>query len=185
MRPNRIALVTLCSVVAGCHERVPVTPLPPAVPVAARNIPEPAPTPPAAAPVPPPAPAPPAPALLDDADRAFAAGTYDDAARSYETYLRTNPTGKLRDQALFFLGLSYVLRPAPAADWQRASMYLKELVDNYPNSPLRSPASLVLSLHSELDQMTADSKQRDLRIKQLSTELDRLKKIDADRRKRP
>ncbi len=177
MRPNRIALVTLCSVVAGCHERVPVTALPPAVPVAARNTPAPTPTPPA--------PAPPAPALLDNADRAFAAGTYDDAARSYETYLRSNPTGKLRDQALFFLGLSYVLRPAPAADWQRASMYLKELVDNYPNSPLRSPASLVLSLHSELDQMTADGKQRDLRIKQLSTELDRLKKIDADRRKRP
>lgn len=177
MRPNRIALVTLCSVVAGCHERVPVTALPPAVPVAARNTPAPTPTPPA--------PAPPAPALLDNADRAFAAGTYDDAASSYETYLRSNPTGKLRDQALFFLGLSYVLRPAPAADWQRASMYLKELVDNYPNSPLRSPASLVLSLHSELDQMTADGKQRDLRIKQLSTELDRLKKIDADRRKRP
>jgi hypothetical protein len=184
MRPNRIALVTLCSVVAGCHERVPLTALPPTVPVAARNIPAAEPTPPAPA-APPPAAAPPSPAPLDHADRAFAAGTYDDAARGYETYLRTNPTGKLRDQALFFLGLSYVLRPAPASDWQRASMYLKELVDNYPNSPLRPPASLVLSLHSDLDQMTADSKQRDLRIKQLSTELDRLKKIDADRRKRP
>ena len=49
MRSNRIALVTLCSVVAGCHERVPVTALPPAVPVAARNTPAPTPTPPAPA----------------------------------------------------------------------------------------------------------------------------------------
>jgi len=50
---------------------------------------------------------------------------------------------------------------------------------------LKLQANLILSLRAEIDQVAADSKQRDLRIKQLTTELDRLKKIDADRRKRP
>jgi len=122
---------------------------------------------------------------LEMANRAFISGSYDDAARGYEYYLRIAPTGVYRDQALFHLGVIFALRPAPGTDWQRAMSTLKQLVDDYPTSPLRAPANLILSLHAELDQLTNDSKQRDLKIKQLTTELDRLKKIDADRRKRP
>jgi outer membrane protein assembly factor BamD (BamD/ComL family) len=122
---------------------------------------------------------------LDQADRAFVAGNYDEAARAYENYLRVTPFGGLRDEALFHLALAYALRPAPSTDWQRAAMIFKQLIDEYPNSPLKSPAYLILSLRTELDQSSADAKQRDQRIKQLTTELDRLKKIDADRRKRP
>ena len=58
-------------------------------------------------------------------------------------------------------------------------------MDEHPNSPYKQPANLILSLRSELDQAAADNKQRDLKIKQLTTELDRLKRIDADRRKKP
>ena len=83
------------------------------------------------------------------------------------------------------MALTYVLRPAPGTDWPRAIATLKQLLEEYPESAFKSQANLILSLRAELDQTAADSKQRELRIKQLTTELDRLKKIDADRRKRP
>jgi len=162
MRTNRIITITF-SVVLGlsaCHKRVPITALPPA----------------------PPAPSP-AAVTLDEADSAFNAGRYDDAARAYENYFRLSPATGQRDQALFRLGLAYALRPA--ADWPKASLAFRQIVEGFPNGPFKAPASLILSLHSELDQLALNTQQRDLRIKQLTTELDRLEKIDADRRKRP
>jgi tetratricopeptide (TPR) repeat protein len=162
MRTNRIITITF-SVLLGlsaCHKRVPAIALPPA-------------------------PAVPSPAALalDEGDRAFNAGRYDDAARAYENYLRLSPDAGPRDQALFRLGLAYALRPA--ADWQRATSAFRQIVEGFPNSPLKPPATLILSLHTDLEQLASNTQQRDLRIKQLTTELDRLKKIDADRRKRP
>ena len=166
MRTNRIIVITFSAVfiVLGCHRRVPITALPPVPP-----------------------PPNPAAVALDDAERAFVAGSYDEAGRAYENYLKLTPAGGVRDQALFRLGLSYALR-APA-DWPRASATLRQVIEGFPNSPYRQPASLILSLHSELDQVNAATRaatqQRDQRIRQLTAELDRLKKIDADRRKRP
>jgi TolA-binding protein len=123
---------------------------------------------------------------LDQANRAFLSGSYDEAVRNYEDYLRTTPPGSgQRDEALFHLGLIFASRPAPGTDWPRAISNFKQLTDEYPNSPLRPEASLILSLRTELDQAAGDVKKRDERIRQLTTELDRLKKIDADRRKRP
>ena len=162
MRTNRIITITF-SVVLGlsaCHKRVPAVALPPAPP-----------------------PPSPAASALDEGDRAFTAGRYDDAARAYENYLRLSADTGRREQALFQLGLAYALRPA--ADWQRAASAFRQIVEGFPNSPLKAPASLILSLHTELDQLALNTQQRDLRIKQLTTELDRLKRIDADRRKRP
>jgi hypothetical protein len=134
-------------------------------------------------PAPPPAavnPAPPSP--LDQADSAFAAGNYDEAVRGYENHLRVPSNGQ-RDQVLFRLGLSYVSRAVP--DWPRALTTFKQVVDEYPSSPVKPAAALILSLRSEADKLAADTQQRDQRIKQLTSELDRLRKIDADRRKRP
>lgn len=163
MRPNRLAVIALSSVLlaAGCNKRVPTTALPPTVTPS------------------------PAAMALDQANRAFASGNYDEAARSYESYLKLVPSGGSRDQALFHLGLSYALRPAPAGDWQRAASTFRQLMDEYSDSTLKAPANLILSLRAEIEQVAADSRQRDQRIRQLTTELDRLKKIDADRRKRP
>jgi outer membrane protein assembly factor BamD (BamD/ComL family) len=147
---------------SACHKRVPIAALPPA-----------------------PSPATPSPAAaaLDAADRAFSTGSFDEACRAYENYLRLNPSGEGRDQVLFRLGLSYVLRPS--ADWQRGMLSLRQVVETFPNSPFKAPASVILSLRSELDQLAANTQQRDQRIRQLAAELDRLKKIDAERRKRP
>jgi TolA-binding protein len=172
MRSNGVVLIVLSAALAaaGCHKRAPVAALPPA------NLPSAAPAS---------APAPPVPSPLDDANRAFVSGSYDEAARGYEDYLRSTPSGGQRDQVLFQLALTYALRPVPGGDWQRASATLKQLIDEFPVSPLKAPANLILTLRAELDQVALDAKQRDQRIKQLTTELDRMKKIDADRRKRP
>jgi len=183
MRAKCIGVVLLSGafVVTACHKapkRTPIAAVPPApAPVAA---PAPSPTPPPPTPPPPPPVSP-----LEEPDRAFFAGNYDEAARGYEAYLRTTTADGQRDQALFHLALTYALRPAPATDWPRATATLKQLVEEYPESPLKAPASLILSLRTELDQSVLDAKQRDQRLRQLTTELDRLKKIDADRRRRP
>jgi TolA-binding protein len=122
---------------------------------------------------------------LDSADRDFAQGDYDAAARSYEDYLKQVPSGGQRDQALYRLGLTYALRTNSGPDWRRASAAFRQLTEEYPMSALKSSANLILSLRSEIDQLTADKQQRDQRIRQLTGELDRLKSIDAERRKRP
>ncbi len=133
---------------------------------------------------PPPMPAAPAPVrALDQADRAFNETRYEEAAQAYENYLRLAPSGGQRDHALFRLALTYVLRPTP--DWPNATSILRQFGQDHPNSPLKPAANLILSLRAEVDQTAADAKQRDQRIRQLTTELERLKKIDADRRRRP
>jgi tetratricopeptide (TPR) repeat protein len=174
MRSKCLGVLLLLAVLAaaGCHKG--------RTPVVASAPPPPSPTP---------TPPPPAPVItvspLEEADRAFASGNYDEAARGYDNYLRAITSGGQRDDALFHLALTYALRPAPGTDWPRAIATLKQLLEEYPESAFKSQANLILSLRAELDQTAADSKQRELRIKQLTTELDRLKKIDADRRKRP
>jgi outer membrane protein assembly factor BamD (BamD/ComL family) len=161
MRTNRIIIITFSAVLAlsACQKRVPIVSRPPAPPPNSATI------------------------AFDEAQRAFDAGSYDEACRAFENYLRLNPAGSQRDQALFRLGLAYALRTA--ADWQRASGAFRQIVEGFPASPFKAPANLILTLHYELDQLNASAQQRDQRIKQLTTELDRLKRIDADRRKRP
>jgi outer membrane protein assembly factor BamD (BamD/ComL family) len=162
MRTNRITIIAFSAIliVSSCNKRVPIATLPPAS-------------------------SPPSPTTLvfDDADRAFTAGSYDEAARGYESYLKLESSGPRRDEALFRMGLAYALRPG--ADWQRAASAFKQIVEVFPNSPFKPPASLILSLHSDLDQANANAQQRDQRLRQLTNELDRLKRIDSERRKRP
>ena len=163
MRSKCLAVTGLAAVIvaSGCHKRVPVVAV----------------TPPASAT---------SASPLLEADRALAAGNYDEAARNYESHARSTTPGDLeRDEALLGWALTFALRPAPATDWPRATALLKQLLDESPNSRLKGPVSLILQLHADLDLTASDAKARDLRIRQLSTELDRLKKIDSDRRKRP
>ena len=166
MWTKRLATAELCLLVmlAACTKHVAVVAPPPRTPVPA---------------------APPASRVaLDEADRAFAAKEYDDASRAYEDYLRLTLPEAQQDQALFRLGMAYTLKKT-GPDWPRAQAVWKRLVSEYPNSTLKPPVELILSLYSEVGQANVDMKARDDRIKQLTTELDRLKKIDAERRKTP
>jgi hypothetical protein len=150
-------LVAICVLVAaGCHKKSPVVVAPPAPPADIVIAEPPAPTPEQ-----PPAPerTQPPPSIVASAD--------------------AKP-----DEALFHLGLMYAVE-GPGRDWQRATAYLKQVVAEFPQSPLRRAAELVLNLHNETTQLTADAEKRELRIRQLTTELERLKQIDAERRRRP
>jgi len=186
MRLNCVVVILFSAVLSatGCHKRTPVAAVPsvsaPSIPV--WSMPPP-PLLPALEPLPHIPPLPPVPSPLEEANRQFASGRYDEAARAYENYLRTTQSGEQRDEALFHLGLIYVLRPAPTADWKRASATLTKLVEEYPGSPFTAPANVIVSVRKELLKSGARVTQRDQTIKQLTTELDRLKKIDAERRK--
>jgi hypothetical protein len=81
--------------------------------------------------------------------------------------------------------VAYVLRTQPPADWKQATASLRRLVDEHPDSSLRPTASLILSLRSDADQLTRDAKARNQIMQQLNAQLERLKKIDANRVKRP
>jgi tetratricopeptide (TPR) repeat protein len=138
----------------------------------------------AASRIPIPASPPPSLAALGEADRAFAAKEYEEASRAYEEYVRLTPSEDQRDQALFRLGLASVLRKS-GTDWPRAQAVWKRLIGEYPDSPFIPEIELMLSLYAEAGQAGVEMKLRDDRIRQISTELDRLKKIDSERRKGP
>jgi TolA-binding protein len=127
----------------------------------------------------------PAVRTLEQADAAFVAGNYRGAATAYENYLQLSPDGDMRDEALFRLGLVYALPGGPSQDWSRATSYLKRLLDEHPASPLKAPATLILSLQADITNLTADGERREQRIRQLTGEIEKLKMIDTTRRNRP
>jgi TolA-binding protein len=175
--PLVFAVCTLA--LAGCQKHVKAVA---AQPVVATLPPLELPPPPPPDIVPPP-PAPRSP--LEDADNTFNEGRYGDAGKLYETYLKNYPNGDKRDGALFHLALVFALSTNPPADFQRASILLRQIVDGYPRSPMRAPALVILSLYAQVNLLTADEKQRDQKLKQLQSELDKLKQIDAERQKHP
>jgi hypothetical protein len=178
-------------VIAGCHKRASVTVVVPPVDPAAVNLPSPTPEPSRILKPPPdpdlPAPFPPPPVPADvaliEGNQAFEAGHDEEASRAYAQYLDLVPSAGSRDEVLFRLGL--ICARALPADWVKATSYFTQLTLEFPQSPLKPAASLLLSLHSEVDALAADVQKREDRIRQLSSELERLKRIDADRQRRP
>jgi hypothetical protein len=180
MRLKCLAILATGFILAGCHRGIrPVVVAPPAIVPVVVLVATPVPVPfdiPDSLPHMPPTP----PSLLEQAERAFALGNYPEAIQTYEAL----PSREQSDQALFHLGIAYVLNDKPA-NWVRAKANLKRLVDEYPDSSLTPTAALILSLRSQAVQLGRDTKARNETIQQLSNELERLKRIDADRRKRP
>ena len=153
-----LALSVLC--LAGCHNRTTVVaaPDPPFVELA-----------PAPEPVPP-----------------IAPRDFPTIAGPVAPVLPLPPPDKRReDEELFREGLTFASADNPNHDWQRAMGLFKKLVTEFPDSPYTTAAELLLSLRTEVTQLVSDAEKRDQRIKQLTTELERLKQIDAERRKRP
>jgi hypothetical protein len=184
MRSKSLAIIAIGIVLAGCYRRSGKTvALPPpttvtvVVPVKA----------PVAVPMEVPAalPAPAGTRLFEQGELAFVTGDYVAAIEDYEDYLQFIPNGGHIDQVLLHVGMAYVLRTKPPANWNQATESLKRLVNEHPDSPLKQTASLILSLHSSADQLARDAKTRTEAMQQLNTELERLKKIDANRGKHP
>jgi hypothetical protein len=144
-------------------------------------------------PIPPPPPEPPArlPAAvaprpsLGDADKAFTAGNYASAARSYRRYLDAKEAQRDRDRALYQLGVSQALMGSSPRGRTMAESTLESLVSQYPKSPYAASGRLVLDLLRENRRLRGDGTTKDETIKRLQEDLERLKKIDMDRRPPP
>jgi hypothetical protein len=115
---------------------------------------------------------------IEEAGQELAANNCTKAAARFEDYLRLEPKGDQRDAALFNLGVCYSSAEFKR-DWNRAAPYFKQVA-----GPLKVYAQAILSLRDEISQLSADSEKNNQKIKQLNTELDRLKQIDA-RPRRP
>jgi tetratricopeptide (TPR) repeat protein len=168
-----VLLITALMVLGACNRRQPPVVAPPRVAA------------PPVAPVPlgPPAP-PPSTMALENGNLEFERANYPVAAQNYQQYLNLVPTGGRRDEALFHLGLIYSLPGDARQDWQRAMNYFNQVVSEFPMSPLKPAAQLIMTLKSETVQLAAESEKGNLRIRQLNTELERLIKIDSERRAR-
>ncbi len=127
-------------------------------------------------------PSPPPLTQLEMGEKYFEAGDYAQAAQAYDLYLRDNPSGPNQDRALFRLALAHAFPGSPVHDLPRANELLKQLVHLHTQSPFRAEAEFLLGLQDEADRLRADVSHRDERIRELTQELERLKRIDMQRR---
>jgi tetratricopeptide (TPR) repeat protein len=123
-----------------------------------------------------------APSSYDLGESNFHAGRYRQAAKSFEDFLGTNPQSNDRDQALFHLGLSRALATDSSRDLRQADAAFRRLIKEFPNSPYKNQAELILGLQTQIDRLRTDVRERDEKIKKLSEELQKLKEIDMQRR---
>ena len=126
-----------------------------------------------------------APTDFDLAIATFKEGNYGKAAQYFDEYLRSNSNTENRDAALFHLGLSRAMLGNSGRSARRAEDALKHLVTDYPNSPYKGPADFILGLlglQAQIENLKSDIKEKEIKIKQLSEELQKLKEIDMQRR---
>jgi len=177
-------MVVLWAILASCQKRPVATVVPPAPATVTVVVPVAIPAP-VAMDIPSSLPVRTEANLFEQAELAFVMGDYVAAIQGYENYLHLVPGGDRIDQALFHIGIAYVLQTQPPPNWKQATASLTQLIDEHPESPLSPTASLILSLRSDADQLASDVKARNQAMQQLRMQLERLKKIDADRVKRP
>ena len=196
MRARSLILVLLgVSLWIGACHKAPVRTVTSPVPPAPTPIPV---SPPPAVPLPltwpelplPPSvlSAPPEPLLpknYRDGETSFQAGRYGDAIRYFEQYLLEDPVTQYRDVAMFKLGLAQTLACSSAEcrsrSLQKSQEQFRRLVSLFPKSPYSTEARFILSLQNDIDKMRVDAKTQEEKVKKLTDELDRLKKIDLER----
>jgi hypothetical protein len=135
-------------------------------------------------------------AYLKQGEISFEKADFGQAVIAYENYLRQTPNPKEHDRVLFRLALAYAIPGHPSHNLGRSTELLNQLVALFPESPLKPQAEYILRLQAEsenlktinesaqteLEKTRAGVRERDERIKLLREELDKLKKIDLERR---
>lgn len=149
---------------------------------------------------PPASPAVPGPAAyLKQGEISFEKADFAQAVPAYENYLSATPNPKEHDRVLFRLALAYAIPGHTSHNPGRSTELFNRLVALFPQSPLKPQAEYILQLQAdsenlkainesaqamqaELEKTRAGVRERDERIKVLREELDKLKKIDLERR---
>ncbi len=132
--------------------------------------------------------APPEPLLpkdYRDGENSFQAGKYADAIHFFEKYLVGDPVTQYRDVVMFKLGMAQTLvcnsAECRARSLQKSQEQFKRLVTLFPRSPYSTEARFILSLQTDIEKMRSEARLQDEKIKKLTDELERLKKIDLER----
>jgi hypothetical protein len=181
--PAFVAFVALAS--WACHDKIVVYPPPrvqatpppqggtiPATPTIIYRYPK----------VPAPPPTVPVPDILKSANANFGQGKYRQAIKEYETYLKDYPQAPSQDGIYFNIGMSYALASKSDRNLAGAKLPLKRLLKEFPDSPYKSQAELILDLIAQVELLNQDVQTGEGKIKQLEEELNRLKEIDLKRR---
>jgi outer membrane protein assembly factor BamD (BamD/ComL family) len=135
-------------------------------------------------------------AYLKQGEISFEKADYGQAVLAYENYLSGTPDPKEHDRVLYRLALAYAIPGHASHNPERSTELLNRLVSLFPESPLKPQAQYMLrlqaesenlkaineSIQAELEKTRAGVKERDERIRLLRDELDKLKKIDLERR---
>jgi hypothetical protein len=178
-----IGLPLLLLMPSGCRKKAPV-PVSPPVQSAAKLPPDSV-TPSVVSVSVEAAPVPKVPVVLTTLDlgiHSFKAGEYEKAIQLFEDYLGAGSNSENRDLALFHIFLSYTLMGNSSRNSRRAEDALKRLGGEFPKSPYRASAELVLGLQAQIESLKLNIKENEIKIKQLSEELQKLKEIDMQRR---
>jgi len=122
------------------------------------------------------------PSSFQVGEEKFAGGSYQEAALSYEVFIKENPDHPKCDPANFKLGLSYAFTNNSLQSRRRARRQLGKFISEFPQSPYRRQAEFILGLHRDIDKLRSESLEKDKQLKRLAEELERLKKIDLDKR---
>jgi hypothetical protein len=123
-----------------------------------------------------------APTSFDLGMTDFRTGEYGKAVQQFEEYLQAGPNMENRDFVLFHLYLSRKLMRNSGRNARQAEEALKRIVAEVPKSPYGEAAEYILGLQAQIESLRLDNKEKDVKIKQLSDELQKLKDIDMQRR---
>ena len=137
-------------------------------------------------------PAPPVlPATLAEAEAAYSRGDFPRASSAYEAYLQTKPQALQSPQApqpdaiLFHFAVSQSLSNVSVKETASTETF-KQLIKDFPNSPYSSSAQRILVGRDNLARsQQSELKKKDDAIRELTDQLNQIKKVDSERRRSP
>jgi outer membrane protein assembly factor BamD (BamD/ComL family) len=125
------------------------------------------------------------PAALAEAEAAYSRGDFSKAATAYETYLQSSPQAAGLDGILFRCAVSQSFSGVPARELASNDTF-KRVIRDFSTGPYAPSASRIITFREN----AARSQQSELRkkddaIRQLTDELNNIKKVDTERRRTP
>ncbi|MCH9651065.1 MAG: tetratricopeptide repeat protein [Deltaproteobacteria bacterium] len=91
-----------------------------------------------------------------DADRAFEAKSFPQAAQAYEAYLASNPSSPHKAKILFRLALMYLSPESKAHDPEAARSTFDRLVEEDPGSPFASLVAYAFYLERRVGELSRE-----------------------------
>ena len=104
---------------------------------------------------------------LQQGETYFEAGDYLRAVQAYEAYLHHDISRRNHDRVLFHLALAYAFPSSPAYNQQKAIGLFERLLTDFPESPYKTQAELILSLQAQIDRTKLMSDRLNSQVEEL------------------